>query len=175
MFKRILVYLDGSKFAEEILPYVIEQAKSFNSKVFLLKVNTVPSYLPAYSAMPGITSGASAGWAIKLEEIDTKSYLDKMIRELGEMGLDVKPLIHTGPVIDIVLKCIRDNAIDLIAMTSQTYKGWKRLFLGSITENILRECNIPLLVINPYEKPGAVKSKEDEKSYHPDESRRAIS
>ncbi len=71
MFNRILVYLDGSKIAEEILPYVIEQAKSFNSKVFILKVNTTPSHLPAYSAMPGMFSvGASAGWAIKLEEFE---------------------------------------------------------------------------------------------------------
>ncbi len=161
MFNRILVYLDGSKFAEEILPYVIEQAKSFNSKVFLLKVNIASSYLPAYSAMPGITSGASAGWAIKLEEIDTKSYLDKMVCELSDIGLDTEPLIHTGPIIDIVLKCIRDNAIDLIAMTSQAYKGWKRLFLGSITENILRECNIPLMVINPCEECKAIKNQED--------------
>jgi nucleotide-binding universal stress UspA family protein len=151
MFNRILVFLDGSKFAEGILPYVIEQAKSFNSKVFLLKVNNASSHLSAYSAMPGITSGASAGWAIKLEEIDTKSYLDKMVRELSKMGLDTEPLIHAGPIIDIVLKCIRDNAIDLVAMTSHAYKGWRRLFLGSITENILRECNIPLLVINPCE------------------------
>ncbi|MDD4877226.1 MAG: universal stress protein [Dehalococcoidales bacterium] len=152
MFNRILVYLDGSKFAEEILPYVIEQAKAFNSKVFLLKVNTAPSYLPAYSAMPGMVSGGvSAGWAIKLEEIETNSYLDKMTRELSEMGLDVEPLAYTGPVIDIILKCIKDNAIDLVAMTSQVYKGWKRLFLGSITENILRGSNIPLLVINTCE------------------------
>lgn len=152
MFNRILVYLDGSKFAEGILPYVIEQAKNLNSKVFLLKVNTASSHLPAYSAMPGmISGGVSAGWAIKLEELETTSYLDKMTRELSEMGLDVEPLIYTGPVIDIILKCIKDNAIDLVTMTPQVYKGWKRLFLGSITENILRESNIPLLVINTCE------------------------
>ncbi|MDD5289041.1 MAG: universal stress protein [Dehalococcoidales bacterium] len=151
MFNRILVYLDGSKFAEEILPYVIEQATSFRSEVFLLKVNTAPQYLPAYSAMPGmVAGGASAGWAIKLEELETKSYLEETARKLSKMGLNVIPIAHTGPIVDIVLKIIKDNAIDLIAMASQTYKGWKRLFLGSITENILRECDIPLLVINPY-------------------------
>ena len=161
MFKKILVYLDGSKFAEGILPYVIEQAKIFNSKVFLLKVNTSLSNLPAYSVMPGIlTSGASVGWAIKLEELETKAYLDKMVCELREMGLNVEPITTTGAVLDIILKCIRDNAIDLVAMTSQAYKGWKRLFLGSITENILRECKIPLLVLNPYEH-GAIKKQED--------------
>lgn len=51
MFSRILVCLDTSDFADAILPYVIEQAKKFQSKVFLLKVNMALSYLPAYAAI----------------------------------------------------------------------------------------------------------------------------
>ena len=40
MFNKILVCLDGSSLAEQILPYVTEQAKRFNSKIILLKVVT---------------------------------------------------------------------------------------------------------------------------------------
>lgn len=35
MFEMILVYLDGSKLAEQILPYAVEQALSCQSKLFL--------------------------------------------------------------------------------------------------------------------------------------------
>ena len=162
MFNRILVCLDGSQLAEGILPYVIEQAKSFNSKVFLLKVNNSFPRISASSAMPGMVSGGtSAGWANKLEELETKSYLDKMANELSNKGLNVEAIITTGAVLDIILKCIKDNAIDLVAMTSHAYKGWKRLFLGSITENILRECKIPLLVLSPFEDHRAVKNQEN--------------
>lgn len=87
----------------------------------------------------------------------------------------MEPISTVEAAIDIVLKCIKDNGIDLVAMTSHAYKGWKRLFFGSITENILRECNIPLLVINPCEEHEAIKNQEDEKLYRPDESRGAVS
>ncbi len=112
--------------------------------------------------MPGMVSvGASAGWANKLEELETKAYLDQMAHELSDKGLNVEAIMTTGPVIAIILKCIKDNAIDMVAMTAQAYKGWKRLFLGSITENILRECKIPLLVLSPCEDHGAINNQED--------------
>jgi hypothetical protein len=41
MFERILVCLDDSKFAEQILPYAKEEIVHFNSQLTLLEVITV--------------------------------------------------------------------------------------------------------------------------------------
>ena len=154
MFKRILVYLDGSKLAEGIIPYVVEQAKGFNSKVFLLKVNTVSSLIPFYAAMPGMgTGGLAANWPLELEEPDTKSYLSNIARELSDLGLNVETIVLSGDIIDIVSKFIKDNTIDLIAISSCAYKGWKRILWGNIAQNIIRTCNIPAMVLNPGRKP----------------------
>jgi len=38
MFKRILVPLDGSKLAEQIFPFVVEMAETFDSEVILAEV-----------------------------------------------------------------------------------------------------------------------------------------
>jgi len=43
MFERILVCLDGSKLAEQILPYAKEEAVHFDSQLTLLEVVTVPT------------------------------------------------------------------------------------------------------------------------------------
>ena len=43
MFEKILVCLDGSNLAEQILPYAIEEALHFNSKIVLLQVITPSS------------------------------------------------------------------------------------------------------------------------------------
>ena len=150
MFKRILVCLDGSKFAETILPCIVEQVKSNGGKIFLLSVNSAFSQILAYLAIPGSPSGgASAGIAIKLKEMEIKSYLDKIANYLKDTGLDVECISIIGNVADIILKCVKDNSIDLVAMATHAYKGWKRLVFGSTTEQIMRECNIPILVINP--------------------------
>lgn len=155
MFNRILVCLDGSDFAESILPYVIEQAKKFDSKVFLLRVNSAFSSLITYSAVPGpISGGVSVALALPLEEQYYHTYLEEIAGKLINKGLNVEVIIQTGTITDIILKCIRDNVIDLVAMASHTYKGWKRLTSGSITEEVLRRCNIPALVINPCEEKG---------------------
>ena len=150
MFKRILVCLDGSKFAETILPCIVEQVKSNGGKIFLLSVNSAFSQILAYLAIPGSPSGgASAGMAIKLKEMEIKSYLDKVADYLKDKGVEVECISIMGNVVDIILKCIKDNNIDLVAMATHAYKGWKRLVFGSTTEQVLRECDIPVLVIKP--------------------------
>ena len=50
MFERILVCLDGSELAEQILPYATEQALQFNSKLTLLQVVPMPSSVYMASA-----------------------------------------------------------------------------------------------------------------------------
>jgi len=45
MFERIIVCLDGSELAEQILPYVVEQARRFNSALGLLRVVSEPVLL----------------------------------------------------------------------------------------------------------------------------------
>ena len=50
MFEKILVCLDGSKLAEQILPYATEQAKRFNSKVVLFQAFTIPSTIAVAEA-----------------------------------------------------------------------------------------------------------------------------
>jgi len=50
MFEKILVCLDGSNLAEQILPYAIEEALHFNSKI-----SFVPGSYPAFCCGVGNT------------------------------------------------------------------------------------------------------------------------
>jgi nucleotide-binding universal stress UspA family protein len=36
-------------------------------------------------------------------------------------------------------------------MTTHTYRGWKKIFFGDVFNQIIKNCGIPLLVINPIE------------------------
>jgi nucleotide-binding universal stress UspA family protein len=87
---------------------------------------------------------------IASELIEAKTYLMKIAESLTEKGLDVDIDALIGPVADVVLKFIKDHSIDLVAMTTHTYKGWKRLFLGNTFNQILKNCGVPLLVMNPF-------------------------
>ena len=55
MLKRILVCLDGSKFAEGLLPHAIDRARRFHSKIVLLRVinSNVSASVASMPGMPG--------------------------------------------------------------------------------------------------------------------------
>jgi len=151
MFSKILVFLDGTEQSERILPYVTAQAQKFDSKVVLLRVG---SSLPLTVSAVGteqVTVGSSLATVIagRDELAEASSYLSRLSEELSREGLDVDVATVMGPVADTIVKFIKENSIDLVAMTARAYKGWKRFFLGSTVEDILRECAVPVLVISP--------------------------
>jgi nucleotide-binding universal stress UspA family protein len=150
MFQKILVYLDGTENSERILPYVIEQALQFKSKLILLRVGALSPIASGFGSPERLTLGfpLSSDVMIRSELIEAESYLKKIAGKLKEKGLDVDIETIIGPVADAIIKFIGDQSIDLVAMTTNTYKGWKRLFFGNTFDQILKNCGIPILVMH---------------------------
>jgi nucleotide-binding universal stress UspA family protein len=156
MFKRILACLDGSRFAEQILPYVVEEARRFASNVVLLQVIKMPRLFyassvpiqPALSIPPTLTEEQ-----IGAEETTAKSYLNSVALRLRETGLDVDcvTLIARlgGTIGDAIISYAAANGIDLIAMATHGYTGLKRLVFGSIADFVVKNSTVPVLVIKP--------------------------
>ncbi len=151
MFNKILVCLDGTEFSENILPFVIEQAAKFGSKVLLLKVNAGPARAYAFPS-PDLTQMNLPGTVDAMlwsQEQISNAYLNKVAMDISKKGIDVECSTNVGSITKVIIQCIKDNGIDLVAMTSHTYKGWKRLLYGSTANEVLRESRVPLLVFNP--------------------------
>jgi nucleotide-binding universal stress UspA family protein len=158
MFKRILACLDGSRFAEQILPYVAAEARRFASKVVLLQVIEIPRVFHA-SAVP-IQPPLSIPLPLTKEQIGAeettaKSYLNSVALRLRETGLDVDCvtlIARLGAVIgDTIISYAAANEIDLIAMATHGYTGWKRLIFGSTADFVLKKSGLPVMAIKPQE------------------------
>ncbi|MDP2918764.1 MAG: universal stress protein [Dehalococcoidia bacterium] len=153
MFKKILAYVDGSEVCEQMLDYVMEQAVHFGSKVILLAVNSIPVTTLAYASpdqfrmMPALLPDK----LIMDANSKAQSTLRKTAIRLAEKGIDVECATEMGPVDATIVRYAREKKADLITMTAQAYKGWKRWLMGSVVDNVLRECGVPVLVISPVE------------------------
>ena len=150
MFEKLLVCLDGSKLAEQILPYAAEQALRFNSKLMLLRVMTIPS--SAYLGAEGIATwtGNIIEAEIRRQEPEIKAYLDGIARPLLEKGINVEPIIlQPAPAGHAILSYARDNSMDLICIATHGHSGLGRVVFGSVADHVLRESGLPLLVIRP--------------------------
>jgi nucleotide-binding universal stress UspA family protein len=149
MFKKILVCLDGSKLAEQVLPYATEEASRFGSKVVLLQVIVVQT-------PPVVAAGASA-YAVKAaeqqmerDEEEAKVYLEGLAQPLREKGLDVKCVTLRGVQVGGAIVDYADgHEVDLIAIATHGRSGLGRLVFGSVADFVLRKSGLPILLIKP--------------------------
>jgi nucleotide-binding universal stress UspA family protein len=139
---RILVPLDGSSIAEQVLPPVISIAQALDAQVVLFRVPLVS------------TSGSLTGdWYLPLEgvletaEHDVLVYLESVARRLRECGVGASSGIQVGTVADSIVDYAETNRIDLIAMCTHGRTGLARWALGSVADRALRAVRVPILLV----------------------------
>lgn len=151
MFNKILVCLDGSKLAEQILPYAIEEASRFRSKLVLLQVTGVQT-VPVVEAGASALAVEAAAQQVEREQRDTKAYLEVLTQSLRETGIDAEFVTLRGLQIgQTIVDYANEHGVDLIAIATHGRSGLKRLVLGSVAEFVLRESGLPILLIKPKE------------------------
>lgn len=151
MFKKILVCLDGSNLAEEIIPYVAEEARCIG-KVIMLSVVPLPKIdLPL--GVPG-APGAPVRTEGMLKEFQTEiagapAYLEKQAKKLRDKGISVECIVLEGLAGELIVKCAIDNQIELIALATHGHSGLRNVLFGSTAEYVLRKAGGPILLITP--------------------------
>jgi nucleotide-binding universal stress UspA family protein len=133
--QRILVLLDGSKCAENILPRVEELSSSFNEGICLLRVVSAHTF-------PGADpTGAEVKVVREAEE-----YLENLKKEMHTKGLDVDTHVRYGNDVTEILDHAAQKNIDMIAMSTHGHNGVKRLFSGNVAEKVLRQTSKPIFL-----------------------------
>jgi nucleotide-binding universal stress UspA family protein len=127
-FKKVLVPLDGSEAAEEILPAVTEFARTFGSKLTLFR------------AVPG---GEEAGEHRRLAE----EYLRQWKYTLSYEGFEPEVEVRSGTAAEEALSLIRERGIDVVAMTTHGHTGLSRAVYGSVAERLLADGGVPVLTM----------------------------
>lgn len=152
MFKKILVCLDGSRLAEQILPYATEEALHFESRLVLLQVVPPPTTIitPAVPGVPAMpVSPKALIEAVQREEAAARAYLESAAELIRAKRIKVDAVILQGPVGETIVSYARDKKIDLIALATHGRSGLGRAVLGSIADYVMKESGLPILIIRP--------------------------
>jgi nucleotide-binding universal stress UspA family protein len=140
--RRMLVPLDGSKLAEQVLPAVIPIASALGCKVTLFRV-------PAdYSAGP-ITGRWHVPQNRRFETAgqNARAYLEHVARHIREQGVKVSTATRVGPVARSIIDYAEAQDVDLIAMCTHGRTGIARWALGSVADRVLRAGDKPILLV----------------------------
>lgn len=141
MYTGMLVPLDGSKTAENVLPYGRLLARVFHIPVELVEVldiAKIATHVPAEKT-PHLDT------LMTEHERNSAQYLNEIARSFSDV--DINCTVERGrPENVIIEKAAADKTI-LVAMATHGRTGISRWLLGSIAEKVLRGGTNPLLLI----------------------------
>jgi len=140
--RRILVPLDGSKVAEQVLPAITPIAKSLGCEMTLFQVPII------------YASGSLIGeWYMPLHgnfetaDQDARDYLDRVSSSLNKQGIKVSTATWVGAVAESIIDYAKVNDVDLVAMCTHGRTGLARWALGSVADRVLRAGDKPILLV----------------------------
>jgi nucleotide-binding universal stress UspA family protein len=153
--KNILIPLDGSKIAEQMVERAVGLGRLTEAGYMLMRVikpvPPVPSSTGSASLDVEVESMIKAMDALqeKLHK-DALAYLDAVARPLRAQGLRVatKVVVDQRPGVGIVHEAA-PPAVDLVALETHGRRGLSRLILGSVADKVIRAAAVPVLVHRP--------------------------
>ncbi len=149
MIKKILVPLDGSKLAESVLPYAEEFAQKLNAEVDLISVtNRVQGYWPFEDLNRPHQTRLAPQATCTMEE-HAANYLDTAAKSLEEKGIKVVKEVICGKTAQEIVFYANDNHSDLIIISTHGRGGLSKLTHGSITEKVIKQSRVPVVLIRP--------------------------
>ncbi|MCF8109111.1 MAG: universal stress protein [Desulfohalobiaceae bacterium] len=143
MYTKILVPLDGSSRAEQMLPHVRELAKHCQSKILLFKVLEAPSKVPDANVVHPVPDEEEA----RALQQRAEAYLADVADRLRQDSLAVQSRLGSGPVVEAILNAAVQEGADLVAFASHGRSGLSRVFYGSVAAGLLQRIDRPILLI----------------------------
>jgi nucleotide-binding universal stress UspA family protein len=157
MYERILVPLDGTKLAEQAIPYARGMAEKFKSRLTLLRaITTSQEAFREVAAEPiGVTAPEmTVGVARNLYEAeaeDARSYLRRIAETFDGSGIEVETEMVEGDPEWVIEHQAKELNASLIVMASHGRSGLARLLHGSVSDEVVRGSSVPIMLVRPAE------------------------
>ena len=76
-------------------------------------------------------------------------YLEEKGSQLIGAGIKVETEfgVKTGDPVQNIIEYVKEHSISLVLMTTHGHGGIRRLLVGSVTDRVIRSCEVPVLVV----------------------------
>ena len=76
-----------------------------------------------------------------------EEYLNGVSQKISAKGIKVKTMVTVGHTAEEIVKAARSTKANLIAMSTHGRHGLSRWAFGSVTDKVVRESSLPMLVV----------------------------
>lgn len=143
MFDRILIPTDGSKAVQPAVEMALNLAEKHDATLHVLFIVDQPVSV----------SGAGEGFGALdnlLEALEEEGHevTGEIAEQAEEREIETTAAVRRGNPHDDILNYAEEQDVDLIVIGTHGRTGVKRALLGSVTEDIVRHSEIPVLTVH---------------------------
>jgi nucleotide-binding universal stress UspA family protein len=141
MFQDILIPLDGSSRAEQVLPVAARLAQMTDGTISLFQAVCPPSVYMA-----------SVGEVVLPDILDetvpaAKVYLESVAKKRSLEGIRTRTRVVIGHPAEAIITTVNADHTDLVVICSHGYTGQMRWSMGSIAEKVARHVPAPVFIL----------------------------
>jgi nucleotide-binding universal stress UspA family protein len=147
MFKKILVALDGSEYANQALTYAIDLAEKYSADMVLVSV-VHPTYIPL-DEESGFTPARIVEQYFDALHAYHTNVLSEGLTKVHKQNPNLKvstKLVQGRPAHEIINVATEGN-VDLVVMGSRGRGGVTQLLLGSVSDRVADNAPCPVLIV----------------------------
>jgi nucleotide-binding universal stress UspA family protein len=142
VFLNILVAIDGSEHGAAALRTAAQLAGEEHAR---LTVVTAVAPTPAYAPLTGAGAAVLSDAAGLMGEAGVR--MAKQVAELPD-DLSVTSVVSAGPPAQVILERLREGRHDLLVMGTRGLGRVGSALLGSVSQDVLHEADVPVLVVH---------------------------
>ena len=155
VFRRMLVPLDGSQRAEDVLAHAAALGIPGATEYLLLNVVTPRMAVDPFPGLVTMLGRTDLTRRVEEERARADDYLERVANSFREIGATVSA--HT--VVDeraapAILEFASERSVDLIVLSTRVRTATERVLVGSVADKIARGASVPILISGPHAVPG---------------------
>ncbi|MBK6265078.1 universal stress protein [Marivirga sp. S37H4] len=140
--KNILLSIDFNGNEHLLIEQAFLFANSFDAKIWLLHVAAPDPDFVGYEPGPQYIRDSRAEDLRKEHQL-----LQKYANELNARGVEAEGLLIQGPTIEMVIEESEKLEIDMIIIGHQEHNFLYKVFIGSVSDEIVQKSTIPVLLV----------------------------
>ena len=146
LYQRILVPLDGSQRAENVLPIITQLANFHKSQIHLVQVVQTPEM--ARQMPPAREDIELSNQLVARNREEAERYLEQVKSRSVLEGIAVQTHLITSDNAAVALHQLAEQErIDMVALSAHGYSGNRQWPYGSMVNNFILYGNVPLLIV----------------------------
>jgi len=154
MTRRVLIALDGSELAEQVVPHLLRFIAPDRTELLMMTALSSSVFPLFRNAIRSLTSEQIA----MFNKGKAYEQVQALTQQLNETGFRVKSEVLSGAPAESILRLAEETNVDLIAMSTHGRTGLGLALLGSVADEVVCNARAPIFLVPPKAvvKPGAL-------------------